>query len=316
MRFGLPLGAARTRAAIVAAFAATYLIWGTTYLAIAIGVQSIPPFLLMGVRSVAGGLILVAWAKAIRTPWPPAETLLWATLAGLLFFVGCHGVLAFAEQRVPSGTAAVLLATIPFWLVILNYAFPHERPTRVATLAALAPGLAGVAFIAWRQLEISRGEGLSVLMILGGAVSWAVGSLISQRRLQATSATMLSGLELMIGGAALIAISTLSGELGSFEPAKVSEASALALAYLICAGSVVAFAAFVWLLTRVPQALAATYTFVNPVVAVLVGWIVLGERPTAALIVGAVLVIASIIAVLLVNRSPSGAPRPEERPSQ
>src|SRR5271166_6646395 len=115
MEAGIRKGADSTRAGVVAAFAAIYILWGTTYLAIAIGVQTIPPFLLMGVRSVAGGLVLVAWAKAIQTPWPPARTWAWAALCGFLFFVGCHGVLALAEQRVPSGLAAVLLATIPFW---------------------------------------------------------------------------------------------------------------------------------------------------------------------------------------------------------
>jgi len=210
--------------------------------------------------------------------------------------------------------AAVLLATIPFWLVILNFVFPAGRPTWAVTLAALTPGLAGVAFIAWRQAEAGKG-GLApyVLMLLGGAVSWAIGSLISQRRLQVTSAMMLSGLELVIGGGVLVVIRSLSGELANFEPSNVSVASAAALAYLIFAGTAVAFAAFVWLLSQVPEALVATYTFVNPVVAVLVGWLVLGERPTASLVVGALLVIASIIAVLLVNRAPPQAPRGERQ---
>ncbi len=302
-------GAARNPGRIALAFAAIYILWGTTYLAIAVGVQTIPPFLLMGVRSAAGGLVLVAWARAARARWPAVRTWLWAAICGLLFFVGCHGVLAFAEQRVPSGMAAVLLATIPFWLVILNFVFPGERPPRVATLAALIPGLAGVAFIAWRQLEHARGGFgvVYVLMVLGAAASWALGSHVSQRQLQGTSAIMRSGLELAIGGLVLVAMSGVSGELQTFNPAKVSAASVAALAYLTVAGTLVAFAAYIWLLDQVSEALVATYTFVNPVIAVLVGWLVLGERPTKGLFLGAFLVIASIIGVLIVDRSPRRA---------
>ena len=295
-----------SRIGIIAAFAAIYGIWGTTYLAIAIGVQTIPPFLLMGVRSVAGGLVLVAWAKAIRTPWPPARTWLWAAICGLLFFVGCHGVLAFAEQRVPSGLAAVLLASIPFWLVMLNAIFPGERPTRIATLIALIPGLAGVAFIAWRQLEHEQGGfGLPyIALVLAAAFSWAAGSLVSQRHSETTSTVMLAGLELAIGGAVLLAVSFLSGDLRTFDPGTVSPASGMALAYLTFAGTVVGFASYIWLLDRVSETLVSTYTFVNPIIAVLVGWLVLGEQPTLSSLLGGTLVVGSIIAVLALDRSP------------
>jgi drug/metabolite transporter (DMT)-like permease len=290
----------------VAAFAAIYILWGTTYLAVAVGVQSIPPFLLMCLRSIGGGLMLVAAAKAIQTPWPPGRTWIWAAISGLLFFVGCHGVLAFAQQRVPSGMAAILLATIPFWLAALNYLMPGKRPTRIVTLAALIPGLAGVAFIAWQQLEHAQGDfgAPYIFLLLGAAFSWAVGSLVSQRHSEPTSAIMLSGLELAIGGLVLLGISGLSGEFKAFDPGKVSVPSGLALAYLTLAGTVVAFAAYNWLLNQVSETLVATYTFVNPVIAVLAGWIVLGERLTMSVLLGGVLVIASIIGVLVLNRSP------------
>ena len=146
-------------------------------------------------------------------------------------------------------------------------------------LAALIPALAGVALVAWRQFEHARGGFgvVYVLMVLGAAASWVLGSHVSHRQLQGTSAILRSGLELAIGGLVLIAMSGLSGELQTFNPAKVSAASVGALAYLTFAGTVVAFAAYIWLFDQVSEALVATYTFVNPVIAVLVGWLVLGS---------------------------------------
>ncbi len=314
-------GATKNPGRIAAAFAAIYILWGTTYLAIAVGIQTIPPFLLMGVRSVAGGLVLVTWARADKTPWPAAWAWLWAAICGLLFFVGCHGVLAFAEQRVPSGMAAVLLATIPFWLVILIFVFPGERAPRVVTLAALIPGLAGVAFIAWRQLEHAQG-GFGVVyvpLVLGAAASWALGSHVSHRQLQGTPAIMRSGLELAIGGLVLVAMSGLSGELQMFNPAKVSAASVAALAYLTLPapswrlrpifGCSIRFRRL-WL-RHIRSSIRS-----SPCSSAGSRW---GERPTKALFLGAILVIASIIGVLLFSRSPprtAPSPRGNQRPEE
>jgi drug/metabolite transporter (DMT)-like permease len=288
------------RAQLVTGFAAVYVLWGSTYLAVALGLRSVPPFLLMGGRSLLAAAILLglSWLRTARLP--PARAWPHAALSGLLLFAGCHGTLAYAQQRVPSGLAAILLATIPFWIALLSLVAPSDgqRP-RAASLAAMLPGLAGVALIAWGGASGGGGvaiEPVLAALLLGAALSWAVGSIVSQRHTRSTPALALAGMQLACGGAALLAASAVAGEVATFSPIGVSPVSWAALAYLTLAGSVVAFTAYVWLLDRAPASLVATYTFVNPVIAVVLGWTVLGERPGASTLVGMVLIIGSVVA--------------------
>ncbi len=238
---------------ILAAFAAIYVLWGSTYLAVAVAVTSIPPFLLMGSRSLAGGLILFLYAKRNGSSSPVGSWLI-AGACGLLFFVGCHGVLAFAQQRVPSGVAAIILATIPFWIALIGFVIPAEKPVRPWTLVFLVPGLAGVALIAWRQLAVGQAalQLSDILLLLASSFSWALGSVLSERHSsQETSAVALSGMALIVGGAALLVLSAGLGEIRLSGLAAPSAASLLAWAYLTLAGTVVAFASYVWLLERI-----------------------------------------------------------------
>lgn len=176
------------KAKTIAAFAAIYLLWGSTYLAIALGVESIPPFFLMGMRSIIGGAFLFGWARlrsanSPRENWPKAGAWAHAALCGLLFFLGCHGILAYAEVRLPSGVAAIMLATIPFWIVLLNFVWPAGKRPEALTLMALVPGFAGVALIAWREAlrpDIAL-DPMMIFLLLASALSWAVGSVISRR---------------------------------------------------------------------------------------------------------------------------------------
>jgi drug/metabolite transporter (DMT)-like permease len=292
---------------ILAAFAAIYILWGSTYLAIAIALPSIPPFLLMGSRSLVGGLILFVHAKREGAPTPPRSWLI-AGACGLLFFVGCHGVLAFAQQRVPSGVAAIILATIPFWIAMIGFVFPAGESARLRTMALLFPGLAGVAMIAWRQVTAGQtGAHVSDLaLLLGGSVSWALGSVLSERRAsEETSAIAVSGMALIIGGAALLGISAAAGESHRFKFAELSTTSAMAWVYLTVAGTVVAFGAYVWLLERVSPTFVATYTFVNPIIAVVLGWAVLREPLNAAMLFGGALVVVSIVGLLALGPRPT-----------
>jgi drug/metabolite transporter (DMT)-like permease len=312
----------------IAAFAAIYLIWGSTYLAIALGVESIPPFLLMGLRSVIGGALLFGWARS-RSVEPgrsaprredalTARAWAHAAICGLLFFLGCHGVLAYAEKRVPSGVAAIVLATIPFWIVLLKLVFRDSNRPEALTLLALVPGFVGVALIAWREAarpDIAI-DPVMIAILLASALSWAAGSVLSQRHGSSLSSATLSGMQLLCGGAALVLCSVLGGELAGFSLENVSVRSAAGLAYLIFAGTVLAFTAFVWLLDHVPAPLVSTYTFVNPVIAVFLGWTFLNERLTPEIFAGAALVIASLLAMGLSDASrgrevasEAGAPR-------
>ena len=298
---------------IIGSFAAIYLLWGSTYFAIALGLQSMPPFMLMGIRSLCGGLILIGLGgrDAIHAS---GRTWLNAGLCGLLFFVGCHGILAFAQQRVPSGIAAIVLATIPFWIVLIDFLMPGDARPDPRTLITLVPGFAGVTIVAWQNINRNGVGTLPILLLLVAALSWSAGTALSRRTSSGGSSISISGMQLSLGGIVLFLISWSSGEMHHFSPNAVSMVSLEAAIYLIVAGSVVGFAAYHWLLDNVPTPLVSTYTFVNPVIAVLLGTAFLGEPLSATMLFGGCLVIASIIAMWYIERSPSRLPA-SEKPS-
>jgi len=294
------------RGSVIAAFATIYVIWGSTYLAVALALQSLPPFLLIGTRSVIAGLILlgIEWLRGGELP--PTNVWMSAALGGLLLFVGCHGALAYAQQYVPSGLAAVIFATVPFWFALLNFAAPAGRRPSIAILFALIPGLAGVALIAWRPVSpASSSVGPTmVLLLLGSALSWAAGSLVGQRRATGVPAVAFAGMQLVCAGAVLLAASGLIGELKGFTLGGVSAVSWAGLAYLTLAGSVIAFTAYLWLLDRVPGSAVTTYTFITPILAILFGWTFLGERLSVLMLLGTTLVIGSVILVWRLEAKP------------
>jgi drug/metabolite transporter (DMT)-like permease len=296
------------KARMLAAFAAVYLIWGSTYLAIALGIETIPPFLLMGLRSLIGGALLFGWARPAwldrqavrgREDWPGARAWAHAAICGLLFFGGCHGVLAYAEKKVPSGIAAIVLATIPFWIVLLKLVLGGAKRPQGLTLLALVPGFAGVALIAWREASNPDHpiEPVMILLLLASAFSWALGTVISQRHPSSVSPAALSAMQLLCGGAALVLLSVFSGEFAGFSPNEISLRSFAGLAYLALAGTVLGFLSYIWLLDHVPAPVVSTYTFVNPIIAVALGWLFLNEQLALEMLAGAALVVASVIAV-------------------
>jgi drug/metabolite transporter (DMT)-like permease len=289
----------RLRGSLLAAFAAVYFLWGSTYLAIALAVQSIPPFLMIGVRSIAAGAILLGLARFRRSGLPPARAWASSAASGVLLFGGCQGGLAFAEKYVPSGLAAVMLATIPFWMVLIKFLISNEDYPKTMTLAALVAGLAGVALFMLPSGPQKAGPiaPLMVLILLGSAIMWAAGSIISQRQSPSIPAVTSAGMQLLCGGAVLLIASSLKGELEGFSPSQISLVSWAGIAFQTIAGSVVGFAAYVWLLDHARAPLVTTYTFVNPIIAVGLGWAVLGEHLTLQMLAGFALVVASVIAV-------------------
>lgn len=275
---------------ILGSFAAIYLLWGSTYFAIALGLKSLPPFLLMAVRSLCGGLILIALngrelVQVSRCTW------LDAALCGLLFFVGCHGVLAFAQQRVPSGVAAIILATIPFWILLIDFG-ETAHPLYIDGTGAR---VCRRRIVAWHSAGRNGVSVRPIVWLLAAALSWSIATVLARRTSSGASSMLVSGLQLMIGGAVLFAISLIAGEMGGFSPRDVSTISLVAEAYLIISGSVIGFAAYHWLLNNVPTSLVSTYTFINPIVAVLLGTVILGEPFSISMLLGACLVIASVI---------------------
>ncbi|MGV7214191.1 EamA family transporter [Bradyrhizobium sp. UFLA05-112] len=289
---------------VIGSFAAIYLLWGSTYFAITLGLQSIPPFLLMALRSFCGGIVLLG-LMGREVAGTSLQTWLQACLCGLLFFVGCHGVLAFAQQSVPSGVAAIVLATIPFWLLLIDVLFPGDQRPRPIALLALVPGFVGVGLVAWQNVERAGISILPIVWLLAAALSWSIGTVLSRGMSSQTSAILLSGMQLSIGGAVLFAISWLTGEIETFTPRDVSMTSLAALVWLVISGSVIGFVAYNWLLENVSTSLVSTYTFVNPVIAVLLGTVVLGEPFSPMMLVGASLVIVSVIVIWRAERSGS-----------
>jgi drug/metabolite transporter (DMT)-like permease len=233
-----------------------------------------------------------------------ASSRVWALSAasGILLFGCCHGALAFAEKFAPSGLASVMLATAPFWIVLLRFIISGADRPKGATLIALVTGMVGVAIFA--SPSFSQGTGSidlgTVLILLAAAFCWAAGSIISKRQAAAISATASAGMQLICGGVALLIPGLLTGEFSAFSLSQISPVSWAAFGYLTLAGSVVAFTAYVWLLDHAPASLVATYTFVNPIVAVALGWAVLGEHFTCF-----ALVVASVIAGWRLEAAPA-----------
>lgn len=294
------------RSPALAAFAAVYVVYGSTYLALALALESMPPLLLTGARSVSAGVILLGIQRWRGPELPTARAWGVAAIVGVLMFVGCHGTLAYAQQYVPSGLAAVMLATIPFWIVLIDFVVPARTRPGPLSIATLVPGLAGVALIAWSGglPETKPIPPVMVLLLLASSFYWALGSVISQRYATATPAIAAAGMQLVCGGVVLLVVSALAGEWSDFTASGISAVSWAGLVYLTIAGSVVAFTAYVWLLDHLPGPLVATYTFVTPIIAVVLGSIFLGERMGAPTLAGAALVVGSVIAVWRVSSLP------------
>jgi drug/metabolite transporter (DMT)-like permease len=280
------------------AFAAIYLVWGTSFLAIRIGVASIPPLMLMGVRCVTAGVLLLAWAtwrgeRADSTAW------LRATTAGGLMFAVSYGLLAWAEQRITSGVAALLTATVPFWVVVFEWR--RTRPS-VRTAAGLLLGVIGVGVLVGRDLH--GGALVPIVGVLIGEVAWAAGALYARPPRLPESIRLRAGMPMVAGGVLLLAASTLSGEMARLNAHAISPLSIAALIYLIVFASIVAFSAYAWLMTVAPPARVSTHAYVNPLIAVAVGSGVAGEPVSASLVVGSA-VIATGVAMVLVSPAPS-----------
>jgi drug/metabolite transporter (DMT)-like permease len=294
----------KTRVTTVAAFGAIYFLWGGTYLAISIGLRTIPPFLLIAMRCAMGGLLLLIIGA--RYPGGNIRFKYWsrAAISGVLLFLGCHGLLAVAEKSTPSGFAAIMLATIPFWIVILNVIWPSDKRPQLSTIAYLFPGFVGVATVAWAAVSKDRAgiTSLGVVLLLVSALSWALGTVIAVRRDEKQNALSFAGMELIFGAVALGLVSAARGEITHFRFIDVSSTSWAALAFLAVAATVIAFGAYIWLLQQVSPSFVATYTFVNPIVAVILGWAFLHEKLRIWTFAGLLLIAVSVVGLSIQNR--------------
>jgi drug/metabolite transporter (DMT)-like permease len=280
----------------MAAFAAIYFVWGSTFLAIRYAVETIPPFAMMAGRCLLGGAILLTWGlvRERDLPWPTRREWGGAAVIGTLLFVGCHGVLAYAEERVPSGIAALCLATIPLFVPLLGWALPDGRPPSRRRAGAFVVGFAGVALLVASQ---GTGGGLhatDALLLVGSALSWAAGTVATRVVPVPRSPVLGAAMPLLAGGVILVLVAAGSGELASLSAADVTGRSIGGLAYLVVFGTVLTFSAYVWLLRVVAPARVATYAFVNPAVAVVLGWAVAGESLTFGAVVASAVIVAAV----------------------
>lgn len=290
----------RRRLLTLFAFACIYFIWGSTYLAIRYAVETIPPLFVASARHLIAGGLLFGWCwwrglRPIREQWFASIVL------GVLFFVIGHGTLHWAQQTLPSGVAAFLIATEPIFVAIILTATRRSRITP-ALLIGLLLGLFGVALIMGADLESDRAHLVSSFAVLIGTASWSIGMVYSRSAALHPDDKMAAAMSLLAGAVLLFLVGTVTGEATNFDLGLVSVKSLLALAYLAIAGSLVAYSAYFWLLNRFPPTLIATHTYVNPVVALLLGWSIAGEVLTARFVFGGVVVIA---AIALVGRAAS-----------
>ncbi len=277
------------------AFAAIYIVWGSTYLAIRYAVETIPPLVTAGIRHTIAGGVLLAWAYA-RGYRPRREHWLAGVILGAFFFLIGHGTLHWAEQYVGSGLAALLIATEPMFILLLAWLMGQQKISRVSALG-LALGVVGVAVLAGAELNAKTSSLIGLLAVLVGSVSWATGVVLSPKLKLPDDALARTAVPLVCGAAMLLITAGVTGEFHQVHWASISLKSILGLAYLIVFGSIVAFTSYTWLLQRCPPALVATHTYANPVVAVLLGWLVAGEPLTTRLMVASLAILGAIVLI-------------------
>jgi drug/metabolite transporter (DMT)-like permease len=284
---------------ILLAFAIIYFVWGSTYLSIRVGVREVPPFLLAGLRFVLAGLALYGWMRIKGIAHPSRREWAGICLQGTLIFLIDYGCVFWAEQRVPSGIAAVVLATIAIFITLLEVAILRTQSLTVRLSLALLAGLCGVAVLMNRSFSFGEApiDRAGALALLVAAVCWSVATILTRRLTLPASKPMSAAAQMLAGGIQLLVLAALTGEFKGFRIQAVSWTAWFALLYLIVAGSIVAFTAYIWLLHYESPTKVGTYAYVNPVVAVLVGYFVGGETIGLRTVFGSVLVLVSVITI-------------------
>ncbi len=289
----------RTRWKTLLAFAIIYFVWGSTFLAIRVGVREVPPFVFAAMRFLIAGLVLYCWMIAHGERSPSARQWRSAFLLALLIFVFDYGLLFWAEQRVPSGIAAVMMATIPVFMALSEILLLRTQRLTVRLLLALLIGIGGVAVLMSHSLNLGGApiDTAGALALIIASISWSLSSALTRKLPLPSSKVMSSGAQMLAGGVLLALTAAAVGDFRSFRPETISRGAWIALAYLIVAGSIVGFTAYVWLIHRESPTKVGTYAYVNPLVAVLVGYFLGGERLGLRTILGTVFVLISVVVI-------------------
>jgi drug/metabolite transporter (DMT)-like permease len=298
-----------------AAFFAIYVFWGSTYLAIKYAIETLPPFLMAGSRFLAAGSILFVWARLSKDYERPTLAQ-WRTsfIVGALLLLGGNGAVVLAEHYISSSLAALLVATEPLWIVILSWTWLGMRRPNWKVVLGLLIGFVGV----WLLVSGSTtgnadaavdGQWIGVVAVIIGALSWATGSIYGLRGVTPRSSIQASGMQMLAGSIPLLLVGLVSGEASSFDPSAVTSNSIFGLGYLIVFGSLIGFTAYSWLLKNARPSMVATYAYVNPVIAVVLGWLIAGESMTGQMFVGAGIVVG---AVMLITSQNTAGPEVDE----
>jgi len=288
------------------------VIWGSTYLAIRYAVETIPPFVMGGVRFLISGTILYLWSRYRGAPKPTRIHWRNAIIAGGFLLLGGNGAVVWAEQFVPSGLTALLVSILPFWLVIIEWLRPPRRRPSGAVLVGLVLGFMGIIVLVGPSGMGGHGNvaPIGALVLILGSLSWAIGSFWSRDAELPESGLLTTGMEMLGGGALMLIVGALSGEFAHLDVHAISKASGIGMLYLITFGSLLGFTSYIWLLDKVSPARLGTYAYVNPLVAVMLGWAIAGERLSIRTGIAAAIVIC---AVALITTARSTATTSEAR---
>ncbi len=289
---------------ILLAFATIYLVWGSTFLAIRVGVLEVPPLLFAGIRFTIAGLLLYGWMRVRGTPSPTGSEWIRLSFLGMLIFVLDYGCLFWAERRIPSGIAAVVLATIPVFITLLDIIVLRTHRLTVRLAAALAVGVAGVAVLMNNKLSLGEApiDHAGALALIVASFTWSIATILTRKLQLPPSKAMSAAAQMLVGGLALFVAAAVAGEFANFHLAAISGRAWFALFYLITAGSIAGFTAYVWLLHYESPTKVGTYAYVNPVVAVALGYFLGGETVGVRTLLGTLLVLVSVVAITTIPK--------------
>jgi drug/metabolite transporter (DMT)-like permease len=281
------------------AFAIIYFVWGSTFLAIRVGVHEVPPLLFAAMRFLVAGLVLFCWMIAKGERSPTRRQWMSVVLLAFLIFVVDYGLLFWAEQRVPSGIAAVMMATIPVFIALSEILFLRTQRLTVRLTFALLIGIGGVAVLTSHALNLGDAplDRVGAVALIIGSLSWSIASVLTRKLSLPSSKVMSSGAQMLAGGVLLAFTAAAFGEFRNFHPSAVSRGAWFSLLYLIVAGSIIGFTAYVWLIHHESPTKVGTYAYVNPVVAVLVGYLLGGEAIGLRTILGTMFVLISVVVI-------------------
>lgn len=285
---------------IIIALLMVYLFWGGTYLGMKVALETLPPFIMAGIRYIIAGSVLYLWAMVSGAKPPKKEHWKSGGIVGALLLLGGNGLVAWAEQIVSSGIAALMVATVPLWMIILNWR-KEQKPSMVV-LGSTIFGFIGIAVLVLQPGGETTGLGankLGILAILFATFSWSIGSLYSRKAQLPKSQLLSVAIQMLVGGGLLLITATILGEWSRFELANISSRSFLSMGYLIIFGSIIAYNAYIWLLKNADPTWVSTYAFVNPIIAVLLGWAFANEKLTVNSLIAAIIIITAVIIITI-----------------